>query len=58
VVDKKGGETTVTDAAYSMYGTFSSVSYQPSIGGDKKGFFTAQAPTGPGTWRVARYSRK
>jgi hypothetical protein len=57
-VNKKGVETPVTDPAYLMYGTFTMAPYQPSRGGDKKGFFTAQAPVGPGTWRVARYTFK
>jgi len=57
-VDKKGAERTVSDPAYHMYGTYVAAPYQPSRAGDKKGFFTAQAPTGAGTWRVARYSYK
>ena len=57
-VDKKGVETSVADAAYTMYGVFFGMPYQPNVPRDSKGFFTAQVPTGPGTWRVARYSFK
>ena len=57
-VDKKGVETSVADAAYMMYGVFLGMPYQPNVPRDSKGFFTAQAPTGPGTFRVARYSFK
>jgi len=58
VVDKKGVETSVSDAAYSMYGVYVMSPYQPNVPRDSKGFFTAQVPTGPGTWRVARYTFK
>ncbi|MCX7004049.1 MAG: hypothetical protein NTV22_12380 [bacterium] len=57
-VDKKGVETSVSDAAYSMYGVFLGMPYQPNVPRDSKGFFTVQTPTGPGTWRVARYTIK
>lgn len=57
-VDKKGVETSVSDAAYNMYGVFMTTPNQPNVPRDSKGFFTIQAPTGPGTWRVARYTFK
>lgn len=57
-VDKKGTEKTVSDPAYHLFGAFMGMPYQPNRPFDKKGFFTAQAPTGSGTWRVARYSYK
>ncbi len=57
-VDKKGVETTVSDPAYNMRGVFMTTPNQPNVPRDSKGFFTAQAPTGPGTWRVARYTFK
>lgn len=57
-VDKKSNEKSVSDPAYHMFGTFMITPYQPNRPFDKKGFFTAQAPTAPGTWRVARYAYK
>ncbi len=57
-VDKKGVETSVADASYMMYGVFVMMQNQPNVPRDSKGFFTAQSPTGPGTWRVARYTFK
>ena len=58
VVDKKGVETTVSHENYDQMGHFSVSPYQPNNPSDKKGFFTMQKPTSPGTWRVARYTYK
>ncbi|MCX7847953.1 MAG: hypothetical protein N2595_08000 [bacterium] len=58
VVDKNATEQTVSDPNYHMHGSHTAGPYQPNRAFDKKGFFTAQQPTGAGTWRVARYSYK
>jgi len=57
-VDKKGIETTVADAGFSLMPTMLFPTGLAQNPADSKGFFAMKAPTGPGSFKVARFTYK
>ena len=57
-VDKKGAETTVTDAAFNLMTTMLFPTGLAQNQADSKGFFAIKVPTAPGSFKLARFTYK
>lgn len=57
-VDKKGTETSVTDAAFNLMTSMLFPTGLAQNQADSKGFFAIKLPTGPGVVKLARFTYK
>jgi len=57
-VDKKGTETSVTDAAFNLITTMLGPAAIAQTPADSKGFFAIKTPVGPGPIKLVRFNYK